>query len=69
MASKGRTLTVNRKKYLSPPREKRANVSVKNTQDGNVGQTEAFQQNVCATTGQIIRKLSSVIFFFILVTV
>lgn len=55
--------------YLSPPREKRANVSVKNTQDGNVGQTEAFQQNVCATTGQIIRKLSSVIFFFILVTV
>lgn len=29
----------------------------------------SFQQNVCATTGQIIRKLSSVIFFFILVTV
>lgn len=44
MASKGRTLTVNRKKYLSPPREKRANVSVKNSQDGNVGQTEAFSR-------------------------
>lgn len=29
----------------------------------------SFQQNVCATTGQIIRKFSSMIFFFILVTV